>query len=253
MKSLPTKTTRYNLILSIQGKINPLLLVLFLSLGILASAYVLVRLFVFPASWFITGDQEQSLLDATMSGLAATFFGLMAGIPTAIWLSGKQQQAAEAKEKAKEEKERNEREKFILSAIRDELQMNRDIIHQMLDDQEKRPTIAPTKGMKDITWHALSDSGELKWVDDVRILLSISEAYFHINALIYLERQYVDISSRQNLVLTPGQEIVVRRVHMIRPDALKYLKDAIKIIDEKIGNQITHDDDTSGLPKVFEP
>ncbi len=253
MKPLPRKTTHDNLTNLVQGKINSLLLFLFVLLGVLASVYVLVRLFVFPASWFITGDQEQSLLDATMSGLAATFFGLIAGIPAAIWLSRKQQQASEAKERAKEEKERNEREKFILSAIRHELQVNRDIIHQMLDDQEKRPTVVATKGMKDVSWRALSDSGELKWINDVRILLSISEAYYHINALIYLERQYIDISSRENLSLTPGQEIAVRRVHMIRPDALRYLKDAIKIIDEKIGSDIIHNDGTSGLPKIFGP
>lgn len=252
MKLLPTKTTRYTISPSTRRQINILLLVSFLALGILASVYILIRLFVFPASWFIAGDKEQSLLDATMSGLAATFFGLTAGIPTALWLSGRQQQATEAMEKAKGAEQRNERVKFILSAIRDELQVNRGIIHQMLFDQENHPTIAPTKGMRDTTWHALSDSGELKWIDDIVILLCISEAYFHINALIYLERQYVDISSRQNLILTPAQEIAVRRVHTIRPDALKYLKDAIEIIDKKIGSQITHSDGTSGLPKEFE-
>ena len=253
MTSSPRKTIRDNLIDFVQRKINSLLLFLFVILGVLPLVYVLVRLVAFPASWFVTGDQEQSLLDATMSGLAATVFGFAAGIPTAIWLSGKQQQATEAKEKADEGKERDEREKFILIAIRDELEMNRAIVHQMLDEQEKRLTIVPTKGMKDISWHALSDSGELKWINDVRILLCISEAYFHINALIYLERQYVDISSRENLALTPGQEIIVRRVHTIRPDAFMQLKAAIKIIDEKIGSQITPDDGTSGLPKVFEP
>jgi hypothetical protein len=184
---------------------------------------------------------------------AATMIGALVGIPISLILERWWQSEREHIEQKRSAKAQAAREAFVLNAIRDELQMNRDIIHQMLDEQEKRPTIVPTKGMKDVSWRALSDSGELKWIDDLRVLLSISEAYFHIGALIYLERQYVDISSRENLMLNPGQDIAVRRVHMIRPDALMRVKEAIKIIDLKIGSDIVHSDGTSGLPKMFEP
>lgn len=184
---------------------------------------------------------------------AATVLGIIGGIPVALALNRLWQHNQERVEKEKADRERDLRESFVLHAIRDELQMNRDIIYQMLDDQAKRPTIVATKGMKDVNWKALSDSGELKWIDDLTILLSISEAYFHIGVLIYLERQYLDLSSYTRPVDQGARgNIAVQRVHVIRPDALVRVKEAIRVIDLKIGSDIVHSYSTTGLPKSFE-
>src|SRR5438046_1038245 len=76
-----------------------LVLIFFLILlGFLPGIYVLLRLFYLPSSWFFTGTSEQALMDSVMSGLAATVFGILIGIPVALWLNGRQEAAADLKE-----------------------------------------------------------------------------------------------------------------------------------------------------------
>ncbi len=232
----------------------------FIVLGVLPLIYVILRLFLLPARWFVDGQAEQALLDATMAGLAATVFGIAAGIPTAFWLSAIQQQATEAKEKIEEEKERTEREKFILSVIRHELETDRDILMQMIESQATEPGVYPIAGMKNVNWQIFTSTGELKYITDLSLVAHISEAYYLIQALVSLESQYLapgfdtqyaEAHAASRLVRGPVR--IVSHVHSIRPEALMRVKEAIKVIDQKIGSNITHDDGTSGLPKVFEP
>jgi hypothetical protein len=156
--------------------VNTVLVVAFIILGVLPGVYVLLRLFFLPASWFIDGDTEQALLDSVMSGLAATVFGIAIGIPVAIWLSSKQQQVTEAKEKIEEKEEHDKREKFILDVIRDELDTNRSILEKMIEDQKVEPGVYPIAGMKNVNWQVFSNTGELRWITDLNILHHLSEA-----------------------------------------------------------------------------
>jgi hypothetical protein len=176
---------------------NAILFVLFVILGVLPGLYVLDRLvFATPTSWYINGDSNQTLLDSVMSGLAATVFGIAIGVPVALWLSRRQQDALDYKEMRAQEREEVLRQTKVLDLIHGELEYNKDLIQEGQIDPEnpqaksrKVSSVAPPKNE---LWNAFSDGGEIQYIRDVSLLDAISTAYYSINIVISLEKKYTD-------------------------------------------------------------
>lgn len=214
--------------------INTSLVLGFIALGVLPGFYVILRLFFLSAAWFIDGDTEQALLDSVMSGLAATVFGVLIGIPVALWLGRKQQQAIEAKEKKEEAKERRERERLILAALWEELGQNQVILEEVIASHDNFLYKKATFELQDVLWKAFSDGGELKWINDLQIFRHLSLAYGQIATLIHLERQYTDISELPNIMPGAREERNATRARRIRAVAVAATQTALRLLDEKI-------------------
>lgn len=187
--------------------------------------------------------------------------GAIVGIPIALAISRWQQNEQDRMMYERLAKEQLQRKQFVLGAIRDELRTNRDILEQMIEEQDTKPGTYPIVGMKDVNWKALSDSGELKSITDASILIQLSEAYYYINALILLEGQYsnpyfqtsVEVESAGGRHASYAGAKTVARVNRIRPEALTYVINAIKVIDEDIGGDLQFSDGTIGsLPRTFD-
>jgi hypothetical protein len=81
----------------------------------------------------------------------------------------------------------------------------------------------------------LSDGGELQWIDDLDLLNKLADAYYHVRALIYLEKQYFDPHFHSAVTRdgrnTYAGERVVRNVLNIRPGVLGAIENTINAID----------------------
>jgi hypothetical protein len=230
-------------------------------LPVLTWAIVVIAIIIFIGTpvwqavplWFDTAFRLNFLGNWT-----ATMLGALVGIPIALALSKWQQSEQDRTQRERLEQDRAKRETFVLSSLREELRVNRDILQQMVEDQKVTPTTASIVGLRDVTWRVLSETGELKWVDDMFALLCISEVYYYIDTLIFLEKQYMHpdftmgVESKDGTLGYAGERVVLR-VNKIRPEALKLVKDGIGLIDHKIGSDIIHSDGTGGLPKTFGP
>lgn len=114
------------------------------------------------------------------AGLFATFIGVVLGIPIAFHIHGVQERYRGDLEKIEEEK----RKRIILLALRKELEKNRD----MLMEYKKNFKDTSTSEIlilviRDETWRAFSDGGELEWIKDIELLEDLANVYFIIRTI----------------------------------------------------------------------
>jgi len=104
------------------------------------------------------------------SEVFATFIGAGFGVLTAIWLRNWFDRKTEKKKKKK-----------ILNLLRMELEHNKSEIY---DKRGSLGNVAPiielSSRLKEESWRAFSDGGELKWIKDLELLDTISRAYYTI-------------------------------------------------------------------------
>ncbi len=106
----------------------------------------------------------------------------------------------------------------------------------MVEKQKSAPAIVTYLGLKNDLWEALSDGGELHWVDNLKLLDSITKAYYHIRRVIFLEEKYFD-PAFNNAVLTEEGDTyagarMVKGVIAIRPAGLVAVEQALTEIKE---------------------
>jgi hypothetical protein len=102
------------------------------------------------------------------SNALATFLGAIVGIPIALWLSRYQEKAVERERKSK-----------ILHLLREELRENLSILSgwEKADYRKKNRdihSIGPV--LKDESWKAFSDGGDLEWIKDPTLLSNLADA-----------------------------------------------------------------------------
>ena len=119
------------------------------------------------------------------SNALATFLGAIVGIPIALWLSRHQEKIAKKERKSK-----------ILHLLREELFEDYTILSgwQKADVHEKNQdihSIGPV--LKDESWRAFSDGGELEWIKDPVLLSNLSDAYYHVRLIRQLSDRYLNI------------------------------------------------------------
>jgi len=214
---------------------NSLLWVIVVALGISPVAYFLLRITVLPISAITQLPQDQTFLDSAIGNWFATMVGLVAGVPIGLWINRKQQEEQEKSQKQEQAKKSKERKIKILNMTKNELSFNRDILVDFVNDQGQQPGTIYVTGMKDVLWSALSDGGELQWIDDLDLLNKLADAYYHVRALIFLERLYFD-PHFDSAVTRDGRntyagERVVQNVMNIRPGVLSAVENTINAID----------------------
>lgn len=112
----------------------------------------------------------------------ATLLGIIAGVPIALAIE-RQRISREERERAAEQQEEA---KKISSLIRDELVYNSDGLAERIKNQN----ISPRRPLKSDLWRALSDSGEIRWIDNASVLNKIASAYFYIGVVSAIEDKY---------------------------------------------------------------
>ena len=116
--------------------------------------------------------------DGAIGNWLATLLGIIAGVPIALAIE-RQRISREEQERATEHRERATKVSFL---IRDELVYNSD----RLADRLVRTSL-PLHGFKNNLWQALSDSGEIRWIDNPPILNKITSAYYCIGVVSAIE------------------------------------------------------------------
>lgn len=107
--------------------------------------------------------------------------GIIVGVPVALqiehWRASREEQkrVAEARDRAKD----------VLFLIADELRYNAN----RLADRLKDKTSLPLRPFKNDLWEALSDSGEIKWIDNPLLLSKITSAYHVIGIVLAIEEK----------------------------------------------------------------
>lgn len=199
-----------------------------------------------PSIYFFYHLDDKQFLDSAMGNWFATIVGVIIGIPIALEINRRQQSEQEKREELSQAEERAKRKYKVLTLIREELRFNQQILDQLIEQQKTHPGIRAITGLKDALWSALSNSGDLQWVDELDLLSSISNSYHMISALIHLERQYADPSFLMAVSRVNGTgptykyagEKTVEVVISIRPDALAMIQQTINAIDEYLARDI---------------
>lgn|GEM_PF-3499644 len=197
--------------------------------------FLLVTLAFIGVWFFYERIPKSDTRDTFLGNLFATIIGIFIGIPIALEISRYQSAIQEKQEKAKREWERLARKQRILNLVEHELIYNRDLLSAMVEKQGSAPGIVTYLGLKNDLWNALSDGGELHWIDDLKLLDSITKAYYHIRRIIFLEEKYFD-PEFNSAVSSEGRntyagERIVKGVTTIRPDGLAAIEQALTEIE----------------------
>jgi hypothetical protein len=121
----------------------------------------------------------QAFWDGSIGSLFATLLGIIAGVPTALEIE-RHRINREERERIAEGRKRALQVAFL---IKDELMDNL----QKLAERQNNVTQLPIKPLKNDIWRALSDSNEIRWIDDPRLLSSIASAYYYIGLVSSIE------------------------------------------------------------------
>lgn len=122
--------------------------------------------------------------NAVSNGLA-TLIGVILGIPAALWLNNLGERSTEKEHKKK-----------ILHLLRIEIRLNYDYVNAWHDKVglQKQLAMQISDFLKDESWRAFSDGGEIQWIKDPTLLSELSDAYYEVRVLSTLSKKYVDLT-----------------------------------------------------------
>lgn len=106
------------------------------------------------------------LIDFTSNWLA-TLLGVIIGVPVALWVSRYQEK------KTEEEKKRK-----ILELLREEINVNWQIIKVWFKKPITGEVFTLSLDIKVELWKSFSDGGELEWIKDTELYTDLSDAYY---------------------------------------------------------------------------
>jgi len=122
-----------------------------------------------------------------VSNTLATFIGAGLGVLGALWLSRYQERSSE-----------KERKKKILRLIQNELLGNVVQLSGFQKSEVKhREALTLSALLRNESWKAFSDGGELEWIKDPNLLDDLSEAYFAIRSVMNLSDKYCQVSMHE--------------------------------------------------------
>jgi len=149
----------------------------------------------------------------------ATMLGAIVGIPIAIGIND--QQAAK-KEKLQKEK--------IIPILREELLGNLiQLSSWQKSNSQKLETIYTSIFLEDSAWATFSDSGELAFIKDVKLLQKISHAYSTIRSVKLISERFIELvhlpdQKERELLQTPVSYLLSRGIDMAIEDVSIALK-----------------------------
>lgn len=188
--------------------------------------------------YFVQHFPSATFQEGAMGNLFATILGVVVGIPIALEISRRQQNAQIQVAEFDRHEEETKRKRKVLTLLRGELLQNWE------DIQAKRKPIeiggkrqVRTNSLRDEMWAAFSDGGELQHVNSPEVLAAISNAYYEIRTSIHLERSYM------SAVHFPGMRVAQEKYpqdHFLEyltstdPQVLATIEQAIARIDTEL-------------------
>lgn len=153
------------------------------SLGIAIIWAVLIIVIAWPIA-LVAGIPIGDYLPA----IIPTAVGVLAGVPFALWIVrlGGELTAAQAIAEAAA------RRRTVLGVLTVELADN---LEQLRGERSKRPRPDPVPLLRDETWRALADGGQLRWIEDPELIGRLARAYHRIGTTTLLERQILELRS----------------------------------------------------------
>ena len=119
-----------------------------------------------------------------ISNAFATFIGAGLGVLGALWLGKHQEESSE-----------KERKKKILDLLFNELLINLSQLSGFQKSQTKhRDALTLSALLRNESWRAFSDGGELEWIKDPKLLDNLSDAYYAIRSVMNLSDKYCQVS-----------------------------------------------------------
>jgi hypothetical protein len=144
----------------------------------------------------------QAFWDGAVGNLLATLLGIIAGVPTALEIE-RHRINREERERITDERKRALQVTFL---IKDELIDN---LYNLVQRQSD-VTSLPLKPLKNDIWRALSDSNEIRWINDLSLLGSIASAYYYINLVSSIEDRCYQALRGLNVVYDDGTNAAQR-------------------------------------------
>lgn len=137
----------------------------------------------------------------------ATMLGAIVGIPIAIGINNQQE--------AKKEKLQKEK---IIPILREELLVNLTHLSSWQKSNfQKLETVYNSIFLEESAWTTFSDSGELAFIKDVKLLQKISHAYSTIRSVKQLSERYMELvhlpdQKERELLQTPVAYLISRGI-----------------------------------------
>lgn len=173
---------------------------------------------------------NQAYWDGAIGNWLATLLGIIAGVPIALAIE-RQRIAREEQERVAESRERAIN---VSSLIRDELVHNSNRLAERLSDKTSLPLLP----LKSDLWRALSDSGEIRWIDNPPVLNNIATSYYYVGVVSAIEDKCYQAMRGINPKYPDGTFASQRLLEDARKfdnELSKSISTAIKAIEESHG------------------
>lgn len=192
--------------------------------------------------YFVGHYGDTGFRDGALGNLFATILGVAVGIPIALEVNRRQQDAQNASALALRTADENIHKRKVLTLIRSELSQNyADIMDRRspLDpaDATKKRAVSAIP-LRNELWAAFSDSGEIQHVNNPDVLAAIATAYHRVKATIYLEQEFLSASHFPGMRVSQSSPPQDRILGYLAATDTKLLSDialAIQSIDAEIG------------------
>ncbi len=222
-----------------------------------------------PGVYLIFHLSREAYMDGFMGNWLATFLGVITGIPIALYFNRIQQEREEKRhheqrewEERRQRKQQDEQERHQREQKKQEEKRRRDeetsrkrehesrllnLLHKELnwnleqvEAYKADPNLVRLPGFTDILWRALSDNGETRWIEDLRMLYTITQAYFYISTYIRLDNEHDRIHDAfpqyglEQMKGMPGFARVIHARDMMYKYAPDWIRGAIEQIEARL-------------------
>lgn len=155
--------------------------------------------------------------------LVATIIGLIIGISIPVFL-----------QRTGYSVEQNIQRLKTLHLVQNEIAHNHAALHFILAADGISPQETLEHRFTSEIWDALSDGGELRWINDDQLLRSISEAYVRTKPLAHLQDRYIDALIVNDVVRFGAYLTALRaRMRVINP----FLDNALDAINKAVAEK----------------
>ena len=152
---------------------------------------------------------------SSLSNLVATLVGIIVGLPAALWLDRVFRRRSE--KAATLESKRRARK--ILTILEGELYDNTEMMNHFHEDIANSYYPVRTE-----SWDALSDGGDLRWIEDEETIYHLSIAYARTRQFSFLYEKYVTAFYFPNTMGIPGlKQSLLQSVIKARDNAVTWV------------------------------
>lgn len=172
-------------------------------------------------------DQFWPQLAATLIGLClgipitlfATFLAVGLGIPAGLYLEGVIEKRTEKETKNK-----------VLILIKKELEQNIDWFDKWKDDPGEVGTLFLLSFVRDDSWKAISDGGDLQMIKDPRLIGIFSNAYAGVHGVMRISELHTHIVISQYKDIDKLHTYYMENLHYSVDFARDFTKEALQVI-----------------------